>query len=186
MKKIFIMLFLAIFLLGCNSSISNCLDGYHEFDDGKVKEETIDSTIMKYRCKHCFETYEISIKEKKLYFNDMFHGKFYIDDWVIFSEKNNEYISFTDYQKEYILDLFNKMEKCELSYMNKKCNCMYKVEFETSNGLCGFSFHNDHLVLKSVRRGSDFWYVIHDCDSFTMDMFNEIYNWVRDKENIIN
>ena len=64
-KNIFIILIFILFLTGCNFPISNCVKGYHEFVEDEINE-TSDSTFIKYKCKNCIESYEITKKNNKL------------------------------------------------------------------------------------------------------------------------
>ena len=184
-KNIFIILIFILFLTGCNFPISNCVKGYHEFDDGKIKEETSDFTIEKYKCKNCFESYEVKFYQNRIYFEDLWIYSF-VDNLNVYSSiKYNETAYLNEYQTNYFNDLLETMRRCELNYMNEMCNCTPLLEINVNNYV-SFSYHKDHLVLKSKRIGNDFWYVIQDSSDFKIDMFNEIYKWINVEANKIN
>ena len=188
-KNFFIILIFILFFTGCNFPISNCVKGYHEFDDGKIKEETSDFTIEKYKCKNCFESYEVKFYQNRIYFEDLWIYSF-VDNLKVYSSvKYNENAYLNEYQTNYFNDLLEIMRRCELNYMNEMCNCTPLVEIILNDGgdsYVAFSFHSDHLVLETKRRGNDFWYVIQDSLDFKIDMFNEIYKWINVEANKIN
>ena len=196
MKKTLLMILIfLIFLTGCNLPIYSCLIGCHEFEEGKIKEEKENSTIIEYKCKNCIESYEIITQGNKLFFEDVWFFEDEIDFMILSNVEFNESVNLINYQEKYFNDLLHKMRNCELNYFNKRCNCTPLFEVSTKNKSVIFSFHKDHLVLKTKSQtclGSQvddyykYCYLVQESTNFKLEMFNEIFKWISVDSKIIN